>query len=84
MDGVELDVAVYTIIIDGFCKSGRLDEAWDMFHSLSLKGFDPDVKTYTAMIEGLCMESLVEEAKNLLHRGFLDDGTRIFKSRGRK
>ncbi|CAN6860722.1 unnamed protein product [Brassica oleracea] len=71
---MELDIGIYNIIIHGMCNASMVDDAWDLFCSLSLnKGVKPDVKTYTIMIEGLCKKGSLSEA-GMLFRKMGDDG----------
>ncbi|KAH0906219.1 hypothetical protein HID58_038046 [Brassica napus] len=68
--GVPPSVMTYGILLDGF----MVDDAWDLFCSLSLnKGVKPDVKTYTIMIGGLCKKGSLSEA-GMLFRKMGEDG----------
>ncbi|XP_059069258.1 putative pentatricopeptide repeat-containing protein At1g09680 [Cryptomeria japonica] len=48
------DKVTFTAVIDGLCKDGRTDKAWDCFHDMSRKGIQPNVITYNALIFSLC------------------------------
>ncbi|GMP25406.1 hypothetical protein CsSME_00002291 [Camellia sinensis var. sinensis] len=64
-NGLDLNVVMYSIIIDAFCKDKKLDTARALFNNLSSNGLHSNVKTYTMMIQGLCEECLLDEAKDL-------------------
>ncbi|XP_019085868.1 PREDICTED: pentatricopeptide repeat-containing protein At1g63070, mitochondrial-like isoform X2 [Camelina sativa] len=80
-DGVSASIMTYNILLDGLCNNGKLEtalasrveEGWDLFCSLSLKGLKPDVVTYTTMISGLCRKRLMQEA-DALFRKMKEDG----------
>jgi len=52
-------------MIDALLKSGRKEDAMDMFAALSAHGLVPDVGIYRLMIENLIKEGLLEEFDNL-------------------
>jgi leucine-rich PPR motif-containing protein len=52
-------------MIDALLKSGRKEDAMDMFTAISAHGLGPDVVTYRLMIENLIKEGLLEESDNL-------------------
>ena len=58
----------YTILIDGLCKGGRLNDAWEIFQYLLSNGYQLNGHTYTAMIHGFCKEGLLDEAISLLDK----------------
>ncbi|KAL8482779.1 hypothetical protein ACS0TY_025716 [Phlomoides rotata] len=39
--------------MDGYCKKGEIEEAWDLFLEVSCKGLKHDTHTYNIMIHGL-------------------------------
>ncbi|KAF6160852.1 hypothetical protein GIB67_036053 [Kingdonia uniflora] len=53
VSGCEPNVISYTILINGYCKAKRLDEAIQIFENMRSKGLTPDVITYNSMIDGL-------------------------------
>ena len=53
---LDLSIIIYTIILDGMCSSGKLNDALELFSHLSSKGIKPNVVTYCTMIKGLCKE----------------------------
>ncbi|KAJ6693246.1 hypothetical protein OIU85_004050 [Salix viminalis] len=50
---VKPNLVVYTILIDGMCKCGKLKDARVLFSRLTVEGFQPDVHTYTVLIGGI-------------------------------
>ena len=44
----------YNILINGYCRSKRIDVAMHLFHDMSNKGLVLDVVTYSTLIDGLC------------------------------
>ena len=60
------DIHIYNILIHGFFKDGKVDEARNLFQNILLKGLRPCVVTYTSMIQGFCQEGLLEEAYKIL------------------
>lgn len=54
------------LLFTDFCKSRRLDVAWELLHKLYHKGLAPDVVTYSILIRPLCKEGRMEKATDLL------------------
>ena len=52
-------------MIDALLKSGRKEDAMDMFTAISAHGLGPNVVTYHLMIQNLIKEGLLEESDNL-------------------
>jgi pentatricopeptide repeat protein len=52
------DVIVYTILMNGYCKVGRLQEACDLFVQMINLGIKPDVVAYTVLLDGHLKETL--------------------------
>ena len=50
--GCSPDVFSYTILINGYCKIKKIDEAMHLFHEMSNKGMIPNVVTYNNLIIG--------------------------------
>ncbi|KAG2318526.1 hypothetical protein Bca4012_055262 [Brassica carinata] len=74
--GMEIGIITYNIIIEGMCRAGKVEDAWELFCSVSLnlKGvMKPDVRTYTIMIAGFCLKRLKQEAVTLF-RKMKEDG----------
>ncbi|KAM7253871.1 hypothetical protein ACFE04_031553 [Oxalis oulophora] len=62
----KLDISVYTPLIDGLFKIGKLKDAWLLFNRLSDRGPVPNVITYSIMIRELCKEGNLEKANDML------------------
>ncbi|KAG5415924.1 hypothetical protein IGI04_003491 [Brassica rapa subsp. trilocularis] len=63
----------YTIVIQGMCKVGKVEDDFDLFCSLFSKGMKPNVVTYTTMITGFCRRGLIHDA-NALFKKMKEDG----------
>ncbi|CAK9079503.1 Pentatricopeptide repeat-containing protein PFL1605w [Durusdinium trenchii] len=64
---VQPDVVVHTILINGLVHEGRLETAWEEFHSIrTWKLIQPDEVLFTVMIKACAMASEAERALNLL------------------
>ncbi|XP_013623013.1 PREDICTED: pentatricopeptide repeat-containing protein At3g22670, mitochondrial [Brassica oleracea var. oleracea] len=55
-DTVKPDSRTFNILIHGFCKARRFDDARTMMDLMKVAGFGPDVVTYTGFVEGYCKE----------------------------
>ncbi|KAK4717620.1 hypothetical protein R3W88_015958 [Solanum pinnatisectum] len=62
------DIAFYSVVINGLCKNGKLDEAHAVFEKHCFTGLLPDVRTYNVLINGFCLEQLFDEAKDILRK----------------
>ncbi|GAB4855436.1 hypothetical protein Ancab_024059 [Ancistrocladus abbreviatus] len=65
---LHFDIAIYRILIDGLCESGRHSTAIQLFSSLSERNLQPNLKTYSVMPKGLCKAGLLVEAIELFER----------------
>ncbi|KAL4597154.1 hypothetical protein ACB092_12G215300 [Castanea dentata] len=65
-----LDVFSYNILINGYCKSRKMDEAMCLFLEMSNKGMIIDVVTYNTLICGLCQTKGWTVIYNILIDGF--------------
>lgn len=65
-DKFELNIEVYSLVIDGLCRVGRWEEARKKLDQLSGKGLVPGVVTYSILINGLCKKGMIMEADKLL------------------
>ena len=64
---VQPDVVVHTILINGLVSEGRLEKAWEEFHSIrTWKLIQPDEVLFTVMIKACAIASEAERALNLL------------------
>uniref|UniRef100_A0A7N0UIC8 Pentatricopeptide repeat-containing protein n=1 Tax=Kalanchoe fedtschenkoi TaxID=63787 RepID=A0A7N0UIC8_KALFE len=53
-DRFEPDVLLYTSLVHGWCRAGKMSEAERVFGEMKKKGIKPNVYTYTIVIDGLC------------------------------
>ncbi|GAY63563.1 hypothetical protein CUMW_226580 [Citrus unshiu] len=78
-DKYELNIEVYSLVIDGLCRVGRWEEARKKLDQLSEKGLVPGVVTYNILINGLCKKGMIMEADKLLvqmkEKGCFPDST---------
>ena len=62
---VKIDITTLNIMIAGMFQIRRVEEAKDLFASISGNGLVPCVVTYTVMMKNLIKEGLVEEADDM-------------------
>ncbi|XLS97015.1 hypothetical protein HN51_039750 [Arachis hypogaea] len=65
-DSCRANKAVYTVLIDGYAKTGNVDGAMRFFERMRQEGIKPDEVTYRAIVNGLCKGGRVEEALGYL------------------
>ncbi|MFQ6627437.1 hypothetical protein Gotur_006333, partial [Gossypium turneri] len=51
--GCAPDILSYNIMINGYCKSKRLDEAMELFHQIAQNGPIPDTVTYNTLMQAM-------------------------------
>lgn len=75
--GVEPDKRTYTILVNGWCSAGKMQEAQDFLEEMSKKGFNPPVRGRDLLIEGLLSAGYLESAKvmvrKMIKEGFIPD-----------
>ncbi|XP_068313746.1 pentatricopeptide repeat-containing protein At1g05670, mitochondrial-like [Pyrus communis] len=57
-----------TILIDGYCKKGKLEEAMKCMYEMEKHGCEPNVITYSTMIHGFCRKGDFDSARRVLGR----------------
>ncbi|KAJ0230922.1 Pentatricopeptide repeat-containing protein [Hirschfeldia incana] len=67
-EGFEPDLVTYNTLVSGYCKRGRLKEAFYLYKIMYRRRVVPDLVTYTSLIKGLCREGRVREAHQTFHR----------------
>ncbi|KAB1995940.1 hypothetical protein ES319_D13G195800v1 [Gossypium barbadense] len=71
------DKRTYTVLVNGWCSSGKMKEAQDFLEDMSKKGFNPPVRGRDLLIEGLLNAGYLESAKKMVRRmtkeGFVPD-----------
>ncbi|ESQ47591.1 hypothetical protein EUTSA_v10020419mg [Eutrema salsugineum] len=55
-DSIKPDARTFNILIHGFCKARRFDDARTMMDLMKVAEFAPDVVTYTSFVEAYCRE----------------------------
>ncbi|MED6118880.1 hypothetical protein PIB30_006669 [Stylosanthes scabra] len=48
------DVKIYTVLIYGWCKLGRIRKARELFSEMVDKGVEPNLVTYNVLLNGIC------------------------------
>ncbi|XP_065048603.1 pentatricopeptide repeat-containing protein At5g57250, mitochondrial-like [Musa acuminata AAA Group] len=66
-NGVPVDAFVYSLVVDGLCKSGYLERALDLCGSMKRKGIYPNVVIYNSVING----ALSREAADWLKKPWI-------------
>jgi pentatricopeptide repeat protein len=66
-EGHNPNAIIFTALIDGHCKAGKMDEARKFFYEMPNKSICLDAVTYNALIDGFCKEGKLEEAMKLFH-----------------
>ncbi|KAK2995000.1 hypothetical protein RJ640_030047 [Escallonia rubra] len=64
--GCTPDSYTYGTLVNGFCRTGKINEAKELFREMDTKGCSPSVVTYTSLIHGLCQSNNFDEALGLL------------------
>ncbi|XP_021771753.1 pentatricopeptide repeat-containing protein At2g17140-like [Chenopodium quinoa] len=60
------DIQTYSMLIDMYCKDGKVGEARDIFVHMTERGFVPDIITYSALLDGYCLRGEMDEAEKLM------------------
>ncbi|KAM0040698.1 putative tetratricopeptide-like helical domain superfamily [Helianthus debilis subsp. tardiflorus] len=61
---VQPDVSTYTVMIKGFCKTGRIENAQKVFDEMS----SPTLWTYNTLVSGMCKKGLMDAVLELVER----------------
>ncbi|KAL9238128.1 hypothetical protein vseg_012598 [Gypsophila vaccaria] len=61
----EPDVVVYSSLVNGWCRVGKISEAERVFGEMKSKGIEPNVYTYTTVIDGLCRAGQITRAHDV-------------------
>ena len=65
---LQLNVRTYNIIIDEFCKAGKLIEVEILFEEMEEKGSWPDECTYNTLLSAFFKFNEVSKARELIKR----------------
>lgn len=68
--GLVPNANTYTTLIDGHCKVGNFDHAYELLDMMGKEGVSPNICTYNAIIDGLCKKGRVQEVYTLLKSCF--------------
>ncbi|KAJ3403671.1 hypothetical protein CcCBS67573_g01436 [Chytriomyces confervae] len=60
------DVQLYTSLINGLTRAGRLDQAIELLHRMKSKGVEPNTNTFNTIIHGLCSAGKLNPAMDFL------------------
>ncbi|KNA11373.1 hypothetical protein SOVF_135840 [Spinacia oleracea] len=62
---IKLDVVTYTIIIRGYCKIGRIEDAAKVFDEMQCR---PNMVTYGTLLSGFCKKGMMVEAQQIVDK----------------
>ncbi|CAO2833769.1 unnamed protein product [Amaranthus hypochondriacus] len=74
-DKFDVDVVVYTCLINGWCKVGNIPEAERVFREMKIAGIEPNVYTYSIVIDALCRHRQINRAYDVFAE-MIDNGCR--------
>ncbi|KAK8647854.1 hypothetical protein V6N13_121578 [Hibiscus sabdariffa] len=57
-----------SVLLDGLCKTGKLEEALKLFQAMRNNGLELDIVPYNILINGLCKARHIDVAKELFHK----------------
>ncbi|RLM92818.1 pentatricopeptide repeat-containing protein [Panicum miliaceum] len=63
--GLSVDLAMYSIVVDGLCKGGYLEKALDLCERLKKEGLHPNIVIHNSVLSGLCQQGCLTEAFRL-------------------
>ncbi|KAK1551050.1 hypothetical protein Q3G72_029306 [Acer saccharum] len=66
--GLLPDLITSNILINCFCKMGRVADCFVVFGAILRRGFNPSVVTFSSLIKGLCMKDRIMEATRLFKK----------------
>ncbi|KAJ6353914.1 hypothetical protein OIU76_002853 [Salix suchowensis] len=78
--GLLPDLMTYSILLDGLCIHGYLDEALKLLKSMQEKKLEPDIVLCTILIEGMFIAGKLEVAKELFFQSFCGWSTAYYKN----
>ncbi|XP_062190590.1 pentatricopeptide repeat-containing protein At5g57250, mitochondrial [Phragmites australis] len=64
-NGFSVDLAMYSIVVDGLCKGGYLEKALDLCESMKKEGLCPNIVIHNSVLNGLCQQGCLTEAFRL-------------------
>ncbi|KAJ0507628.1 putative tetratricopeptide-like helical domain superfamily [Helianthus annuus] len=66
--GFKPDVVTYNCLIDGCCKTYRIERALELFDDMGKRGCVPNRVTYNSFIRFYCATNEIDKAIEMLHR----------------
>ncbi|EOA30222.1 hypothetical protein CARUB_v10013344mg [Capsella rubella] len=67
-DTIKPDARTFNILIHGFCKARKFDDARTMMDLMKVTEFTPDVVTYTSFVEAYCREGDFRRVNEILEK----------------
>ncbi|KAK1386040.1 Pentatricopeptide repeat protein [Heracleum sosnowskyi] len=64
---VSPDVHTFTILVDAYSKSGKLDDAKHIIQIMNEMGENPNIVTYNSLMQGYCSQGQMDEALAILN-----------------
>uniref|UniRef100_A0A0E0JGQ4 Pentacotripeptide-repeat region of PRORP domain-containing protein n=1 Tax=Oryza punctata TaxID=4537 RepID=A0A0E0JGQ4_ORYPU len=64
-NGYSVDLAMYSIVVEGLCKGGYLEKALDLCESMKEEGIHPNIVIHNSVLNGLCQQGCLTEAFRL-------------------
>ncbi|ONK63930.1 uncharacterized protein A4U43_C07F20380 [Asparagus officinalis] len=64
--GCKPDVVMYSTLINGLCRAGRVEEAREVVDEMVKEKCEPNCLTFTPLLQAYCSNGRIEEAKRLL------------------
>ncbi|KNA09890.1 hypothetical protein SOVF_149400 [Spinacia oleracea] len=61
----DVDVVLYTSLVNGWCKVGDIPEAERVFGEMKMADIEPNVYTYTIVIDALCRHGQITRAHDV-------------------
>lgn len=63
---IPFNLTSFNVLIHGYCKARKLDEAWKLMDEVEKHGLEPDVISYTAFIEAHCRDKDFRKVDKIL------------------
>ncbi|KMZ55948.1 hypothetical protein ZOSMA_9G00510 [Zostera marina] len=67
-DIVSPDVYTYGILIESYCRLGRLDLGFGVLSDMIKRGCNPNIVVFNSLIDGLCKQGRIRGAMDLFER----------------
>jgi pentatricopeptide repeat protein len=65
---LDLNIVIFSVLIDGMCNARKLITSREMFSSLPTRGLQWNVPTHNIMIKELCKKGLLNEERELFEK----------------